>query len=303
MSEVARDPAIDGTLGLLREGYEFISNRCARLRSDAFETRLLGARTVCVRGAEPAKMFYDLTFMQREGAMPSAVQKTLLGSGGVQGLDGEAHRHRKAMFMSLMAQERIAALADATALEWRRAADHWPRGRRIVLYDQAQQVLCRTVGAWSGVPLPDEDVRRRTADFDAMIGGGAALGPRHWQSRRARRRAEHWIAELVEQTRAGRLSVDADTALAEIAAHRDLNGQLLPARIAAVEVLNVLRPTVAIATYVTFAALALHEYAAARAAVSSGESGLDRFVHEVRRFYPFFPAAGARIRAASLSRA
>lgn len=42
--------------------------------------------------------------------MPGRIQKTLLGEGGVQGLDGAAHQHRKKMFMSLMGTRRIAAL-------------------------------------------------------------------------------------------------------------------------------------------------------------------------------------------------
>lgn len=37
--------------------------------------------------------------------------KTLFGEGGVQSLDGEAHQHRKAMFMALMTRARVAELA------------------------------------------------------------------------------------------------------------------------------------------------------------------------------------------------
>lgn len=292
---IVRDPAVDGTLGLLRDGYAFVRDRCDRLGTDVFETRLLGVRTLCMRGAEPARLFYDAARMRREGATPARVRNTLTGRGGVQGLDGEAHRHRKAMFMSLMTPERIAALVAATASEWRRAG-HGRPGDRIVLFDRAERALCRAVCAWSGVPLPEQHAARRTADFDAMIGGGAALGMRYWYARRARVRAERWIAGLVEQVRAARLPVDDTAALAVIAAHRDPAGRPLPSRIAAVEVLNVLRPTVAVATYATFAALALHEYPSAREAVALDEGWLERFVHEVRRFYPFFPFAAARVR-------
>lgn len=292
---VPRDPAVDGTVGLLREGYAFIGNRCDRLRTDVFETRLLGARTLCMRGAAAARLLYDVTRMQREAAMPRRVQSTLTGRGGVQGLDGEAHRLRKAMFMSLMTAERIAALVAATTSEWRRATAG-RAGERIVLFDRAEEVLCRAVCAWSGVPLAEQDVARRAADFNAMIGGGGALGPRHWRARRARARAERWIAALVEQARDDRVPTDEAGALSVIATHCDDAGRSLTPRIAAVEILNVLRPTVAVATYVTFAALALHEHPSARDAVASGEPGLDRFVHEVRRFYPFFPFVAARAR-------
>jgi cytochrome P450 len=66
---------------------------------------------------------------------------------------------------------------------------------------------------------------------------------------------------------------------------------------AAVELINVLRPTVAVARFITFAALALHEHPGARQKLQEGdEEYLERFVQEVRRFYPFFPLVGGRAR-------
>src|SRR3546814_13725949 len=56
------------------------------------------------------RLFYDQSRFTRHGAMIGRIQKTLLGKGGVQGLDNEAHRHRKKMFMSLMTPERIEGL-------------------------------------------------------------------------------------------------------------------------------------------------------------------------------------------------
>lgn len=38
----------------------------------------------------------------RQGAMPVAVQNTLVGRGGVQGLDDESHRNRKQLFLSIV---------------------------------------------------------------------------------------------------------------------------------------------------------------------------------------------------------
>jgi fatty-acid peroxygenase len=69
--------------------------------------------------------------------------------------------------------------------------------------------------------------------------------------------------------------------------------------VAAVELLNVLRPTVAGALYVTFAALALHQHPRCpeqlRRTLQAGEDAyLGQFVQEVRRFYPFFPFVGGR---------
>ncbi|SFX40415.1 Cytochrome P450 [Azotobacter vinelandii] len=67
--------------------------------------------------------------------------------------------------------------------------------------------------------------------------------------------------------------------------------------VAAVELLNVIRPVVAIAVYLTFVAHALHRYPHCRHGLRSGDAEYrEWFVQEVRRFYPFFPAVVARVR-------
>ncbi|MCC9165614.1 hypothetical protein LN893_02035 [Pontibacter sp. XAAS-A31] len=55
----------------------------------------------CTAKKLPA-FFYDSTMFVRTGAIPKRVQKTLLGENGVQTMDDETHKHRKAMFMSLI---------------------------------------------------------------------------------------------------------------------------------------------------------------------------------------------------------
>ncbi len=97
---IPRDAGLDSTLGLVSDGYMFITNRRRRNRSDVFQTRLLLQKVICMGGAEAAKLFYDTDHFLRHGATPERVQKTLFGQGGVQGLDGEAHRWRKQMFMA-----------------------------------------------------------------------------------------------------------------------------------------------------------------------------------------------------------
>jgi fatty-acid peroxygenase len=108
MPDMPQDSSPDATLALLRDGYDFIRNRCRELDTDVFRTRIGLEQTICMRDAEAARLFSDTERFQREGAAPSLARKTLFGEGGVQGLDGEPHRHRKAMFMSLMTPQRAA---------------------------------------------------------------------------------------------------------------------------------------------------------------------------------------------------
>ena len=69
------------------------------------------------------------------------------------------------------------------------------------------------------------------------------------------------------------------------------------AQMAAIELINVLRPIVAISTYITFATLALQEHPEWKEKFLSGDSNnFEMFAQEVRRYYPFGPFLGARVR-------
>lgn len=297
MRKIPTDAGIDSTLGLVFDGYEFIPKRCDRLQSDIFQTRILLEKTICLRGEEAAKVFYDTDKFSRQGAAPQRVQKTLFGKGGVQGLDAAAHRHRKQLFMSLMTPERMDQLRDLVLQQCHHYAEKWEQQTQVVLFDEMEEILCRAVCHWSGVPLPEEDVERRTQDLAEMIAGSGRIGPKQWQAVKARNRAEKWIAAILRDIRAHRLEVLEDTAAYAFAWHQDLQGNLLSEQIAAVDLLNVLRPTVAIGRYLAFGALALHEYPECQTKIAAGDADYARlFTQEVRRFYPFFPFAAACVR-------
>lgn len=286
----------DSTAALLREGYRYVSARCDALGTDVFLTRLMLRPTICMRGPVAARIFYDTARIMRQGAAPGRMRRTLTGSTGAQNLDGEEHLHRKAMLLSIMTPQRVAALSAQFEQLWTAALADWASRPGVVLLDEVGRLLCRAVYAWAGVPLAEPDVPRRTRELEALITGGAAIGPRHWRAIAARRSAERRLAGVVTQVRDGALRPPAGSALRIIAEHRGLDGAPLDARVAAVELLNVLRPTVAVDRFVTFAALALHEHPEWARRLAAGDDDLLPFVHEVRRFYPFFPFAAGRVR-------
>ena len=283
-----RDRVPDATLALLAQGYRFGARRTRRHRSDVVVTRLGLRRTTLVVGEEAARLLYDTARFARAGAMPAVVRTTLLGVGGVQGLDGPAHRSRKAMLLSFMGPDRAPEVASAFEQRWHEALPAWGRAGRVVLLDASAQLLCAAVCAWSGVPLPHQDVARRTADLRALV---EEVGDRRpWRlgylrARAARRRAERWCARLVEQTRGGGLVPPASSALAVVAGYRDLDGELLDPRTAAVELLNVLRPTVAIHRWVALAALALELHPRWKDALAATDHD-PRSFDEPERFRP-----------------
>jgi fatty-acid peroxygenase len=296
-NSMPKEEGLEQGLTLLREGYSYISNRCQSFQSNVFETRLLGEKAYCMRGQEAAKVFYDNQRFKREGAAPKRAQKTLLGEGGVQGLDGEAHRHRKAMFMSLMNTEALENMRKLLDQNWKLAVDQWMDMDEVVLYEETKKIIMRAISAWAGVPLPEEEVEKWANNMAAMFETPVTVGWEQHQGRKARRESEKWIETMVKDIRDKKLYVPEDKALYQFSWHRDQQGNLLDPEIVAVEIVNVLRPAVAVAIYVNFTALAIVQHPEERKKLHGGDDqALDAFVQEVRRFYPFFPFNGARVK-------
>ncbi|GKV68527.1 fatty-acid peroxygenase [Sporosarcina sp. NCCP-2716] len=297
MTNIPKEEGLDHTISVLKEGYDFIPNRSRQFNSNLFETSLLGERVICMTGEEAGEIFYDNNKFIRSGAAPKHAQKTLLGEKGVQSLDGEAHHHRKAMFMELMNPEHIRQLGKLIADEWERKLDGWGDGETIRLYQVAQEVLTRAAVRWAGVPLEEKDVEKRTRQLAQLFESPASVGMKYRGAVHARKELEKWIAGLVEDVRQNKLQPPSGTALLTFSEHKDLEGKLLEPRIAAVEVLNIVRPIVAISIYIAFTGHALLQHPDERAALEgSKEEPLEHFVQEVRRLYPFFPFNGARVK-------
>ncbi len=297
MATIPHDKYIDSTLPLVRTGYTFLKSRFEQFQSDIFQMRLLGEKTVCIHGEEAAKVFYDQEYFKRKGAIPKRIQKSLFGQKTVQSLDGEAHRNRKDVFMSLMSPENMDRLMDLNRKQWESHISKWQKEKGlIVLFEEAQQILLRAICEWTGIPLKEEEVKFRAEDLEARIDSFGAVGPRYWRGRFALPRTEKWIGGIIEKVRAGILKVPEEKAVYVFASHRDVNGDLLDTNIAAAELLNVIRPFVAVAYYIVFSALALHEFPEqAQKLKEEGEEYAHLFVQEVRRYYPFVPLLGARV--------
>lgn len=273
-ASVPRDTSPDSSLNLLREGYRFISNRCRDWDTDLFEASLLGERVVCMTGAEAARVFYDSSRFIRSGAVPGRVLRTLMGRGGVQTLDDEAHRKRKQLFLAALAPAEVGRLKRLFEETWTAALGDWQWEPELRLFDEVQLLLCCAACRWLGLPLDKE--RRLARDCGAMVDAFGAVGPRHWRGRFGRLRSEHWLKKRLPRLQ--------DSSVAG-----QFRDSLPDEKTAVVEILNLLRPIVAIATYITFTALALYRY-------GREDVQPEWFVQEVRRFYPFTPLLGARVR-------
>lgn len=285
---------IDKTIALMLDPYKYISKTCHKLNADAFETRLFLQKTICMTGVEASALFYDNDLIMRKGSAPGMLLATLLGKGGVQGLDDKEHVHRKDMFMSVMTEESVSRLGEIVTAVWSKAIEQkWSKKNQIIFYPEIQEILTESVCIWAGVPLEKNELKKRTKELTDLFDSAGAKSLRHFKARLSRKESDNWMENIVLMTR--KHGVKEDSPLHTVVWHRDLQGELLPAHVAAVEVLNLLRPTVAVSVYMLFVAHALHLHPDCKKKLKERAPRYDdMFIQEIKRLYPFFPGLFAR---------
>jgi len=296
--QIPIDKGLDNTFSVVKEGYLYISNRRKRFGRDMFETRLLGGqKAVCIAGKDAVKIFYDGSKLMRNGAAPKRVRQTIFGENSIQTMDDASHKHRKQLHMSLMTEKRLEDVVEIFNKEWVSAMDEWESKEEVVLYEEVVKILAATACKWAGVPLSRSNVNEKANQLEALFDSAAAFGPRHWKGRMARNALEGWLQQIIEDIRNNNFEAPEETALHRIALYRDTNGKLLHPQVTAVEIINILRPIVAIAVYIVFVALALFENPDEKEKLPDADEDMyEMFIQEVRRYYPFFPFATAKVR-------
>ena len=287
---------------LLADPYGYLSMLMQTGGSDAVQLRLLGEPTLCIAGGEAVAFFYDARRIRRHGAAPEPLRATLFGKRGVQGLDDSAHHQRKSLFLELLSPPAVSALVAGVRREWMTSLERWQHREEVDLYPALQAVLTTAVCDWAGLPLDPAEAALRNRQLVSLFDDAARGLGGHLRSRLRRKAAEAWLRRHIEAVRGGRQVPPDASALAVVARHRDEAGRELPVQIAAVELLNVLRPVVAASVYLVFVAHALDANVGwadrLRVAGTRSREAL-HFVQEIRRHYPFFPTLAGRTRAAT----
>jgi fatty-acid peroxygenase len=289
----------DRTATLMRTGYRFSGWLRARTSGPERATalRLLGRRSLVVSGREGVELFYDNDRVRRRSATPGSVARTIFGRDAVHTLDDAAHRHRKQLFLEVTGPELEADLADRVAAKWSRELDRWVRRGTGTVLPGAVGVFGEAVQEWAGAGDSPEVMDRRSRDLGRIVDGFATPSPAWLRAKWARRRANGWAAQVISDVRQGRRRPGDRTAASVMAHARDLDGNLLPVRTAAVELLNVLRPTVAVAYFAAFAALELEANPDLADRCATGDPvAVEKFCQEVRRMSPFVPLLAGRSR-------
>ncbi|MGR3781101.1 MAG: cytochrome P450 [Albimonas sp.] len=289
------DPGPDLAPALLRDPFGTLAGKAAELGADAFESRVAGHTVLCLHGAGAAAFFYDDDRFTRVGAMPTGVVRLLQGEDSVQSLDGEAHRRRKALFLDLLLPEdRVADLAARFDAAWREAEPGWRRRGRISLMAEVTPLLASAACGWTGTPMSALGGARLPEALEAMVANAGRLGPRNWLARFRRARVERRARRLVRRVRRGGLDLPAEAPLARIARFEDPARGPLSDEEAVNELLNLLRPIVAVNRFIAHAGLALAREPAWRGRLREDPVLLEPFVEEVRRLTPFFPLIAGR---------
>jgi fatty-acid peroxygenase len=282
---------LDQTLAVALKGYAWLPDLRRRAGGGPARTRLMGQPAVGICGPAAARFFYGAGNLERHDALPALVVHTLFGSGAVHTRDGAAHGRRKPLFTSLLTGDGVGRLAELAGQEFDRASEGWRGGRPVRLLDETARVIARAVTRWVGVPLADREIDALARDCVAMVDGFATVGPRAARALVARRVQERRLSKIIAGVRAKPPSPDP----VSVVAHHTEDGRPLDPRVAAVELLNIIRPTIAVSWFVAFAAHAMDMWPRHQSRLVAGDDEYARaFTHELRRFYPFAPFLGGR---------
>lgn len=276
---------------LMNKGYNLLQELREEVDAPVVKAQFLTKEITAIYGEEAARKFYDPENFKREGAMPKPVLKTLFGEGGVQTLDGEEHHHRKNYFMDLMSPDRMEAYHELLAKNV--SEELTKQHGEFELFDLANKVLFNTISEWSGINLEQYDsktLEKLARNQISMISGAVTSPIDHIKGIKDRNESEKWAQDLIEEARKHPVPGKEHLALYTFAHATDLEGELLPVEVAAVELLNIIRPTVALTVWVALMGHALYAEGNVYEEVKSNFGELqDSFIQEMRRYYPFFP--------------
>jgi fatty-acid peroxygenase len=281
---------LDQTLAVALKGYAWLPDLRRRAHGGPVRTRIMGQPAVGICGPSAARFFYADGNLERHTALPALMVRTLFGVGAVHTLDGGPHRLRKLLFTHLLLGDGIDTLAKLAGEAFDEAAEGWRGDNPVVLFDEVARIIAWAVTRWVGVPVADSEVNALARDLVAMADGFATVGPRAARALAARQRQERRFSKIISTVRENEASPER---LSVVAHHTDEYGLLNP-RTAAVELLNIIRPTTAVAWFVAFAAHALDRWPRHVSRLRDDDEYTRAFVHELRRFYPFAPFLGGR---------
>ncbi|HLQ98494.1 MAG TPA: cytochrome P450 [Candidatus Dormibacteraeota bacterium] len=279
------------TKELIHQGYNLLRELREDVDAPVVKAEFLAEDITAIYGEEAARKFYNPDNFTREGAMPKPVLKTLFGEDGVQTIDGKKHHHRKNYFMDLMTPERMEDYRKILDKNLTEELDK--QHGEFELFDLSNRVLFNSICEWSGINIEKYDsktLEKLARNQISMISGAITSPTDHIRGITDRKDSEKWAQDLIKEARKNPVPKKENHALYVFANATDLDGELLPIEVAAVELLNIIRPTVALTVWMALMGHALFAKQDVYDKLKGDFDNLqDPFIQEMRRYYPFFP--------------
>jgi fatty-acid peroxygenase len=285
----------DLIIRLARDRYEAV----ARLRetaggADCFPVRVLGRRGLVVRGEAGVRAFYDATLVTRRAAVPAPIRLVLFGPGAVHGLHGIAHSRRKTLLLQMVDDE----AAERLTIEVAERLDHeilrWEELGTVQLLEALMDVYGAAALEWAGTGTRGGEAKVISRELGLIVDGFGLGGTPYARAVLARVRAQRWAVGVIKTVRDGRREAPDGSPVAVLAA---TGRDQLSDEVAGTELLNLVRPTVAVAYFGAYAAHAISTRPDWQLPLAAGSvQHLRAFEHEVRRWYPFTPLLTGRIK-------
>lgn len=297
LKKIPHDSGLENTLKLKKEAYDFIPSRMKKLETDIFSTHLMAKKVICITGADAVPLFYDQNKFTRKDAAPGYVKKSLFGQKTVHGLEGEEHKERRAFFLSVLTKQEQDRFIRIFKEYLDKSISVWEFHEPIVLYNEIKEALLVCACQWASIPLEEDTKKGKADECMAMVFGFGNMPDVHEEGKAARKVFEKWMERVINDIRQGFIEVPEDSPVYKVCNHTEYDGMPLDNHMAAVEMINVIRPIVASSIYIIFAALALHDYPQYGERIRKNEENmLYKFSEEVRRFYPLAPFLGAVVK-------
>lgn len=275
----------------LEPSYTLLTELREEAGTPVAKAKLMTEEITIIYGEEAARKFYAPGNFKRSGAMPKLVLKTLFGQEGVQTLDGKKHHFRKNIFMDLMTPERMEDYHQILDRKLTEVLEE--QHGTFSMFDVARKVFFEAICEWSGINLANlepQEVEKLSEYQISMISGTFTSPVDHVKGVEDRKKSEKWAQELIEEARKNPVPGKENVALYAFAQATDPEGELLPVEVAAVELLNIIRPTVALTVWAALMGHALFSRSDLYEALKNDFDSLqDSFIQEMRRYYPFFP--------------
>lgn len=201
------------------------------------------------------------------------------------------------MFTDILTPDAVRRLAELADLEWTRAIDRWRPVGGGEVFATAVTVYGAAVQRWAGLGRPDD---RFSVEMSRIVHGFGKVGSPMVGAWVARIRSQRWARRLIRDARRSGPALPDGSVMWAIAHGTDPSGVRLPVGVAATELLNLLRPTVAVAWLAAFGALALQRSPDWAARIAVEPDGFPAgpvaraCAHETRRWAPFVPVLAAK---------